>query len=111
MGLQVVTGSWYLGEFIRDRVTLKHWLTGKIERWAESMRTLAGVSCKHLQYVYFGMQKSLQQEQAFLQRVSPSKVDAFGPFKKALRENFLPAIFEGLVERAPGIGVIRLPLK
>ena len=62
MGLQVVMGSWYLGGFIGDGAAEKIWLAGKVEGWAESVGTLAGVSHKHLQSAYAGLQKSLQKE-------------------------------------------------
>ena len=48
------------------------------------------------QYAYAGMQKSLHQEWEFVQQVTPVIGDVFGPVEKALRENFLPALFEGL---------------
>ena len=46
-----------------------------------------------------------------MQRVTPSIGDAFSPVEEALRENFLPALFQDLVEGAPGRGVTRLPAK
>ena len=57
------------------------------------------------------MQKSLYQEWAFVQRVTPGIGDAFGPAEKALRETFMPALFEGLGERASERGVTHLPVK
>ena len=46
-----------------------------------------------------------------MQRVNPGIGDAFVPFEKSLRETFLPALFEGLGEGAPGRGVTCLPVK
>ena len=43
--------------------------------------------------------------------VTPGIGDAFGPVEKALRETFLPALFEVLVEGALERGVTRLPVK
>ena len=71
MVMQIVTGSRYLGGFIRDGAAEKSWLSGKFEVWAESVGTLAGVSRKHLQSAYAGLQKSFQQEWAFLHQVTP----------------------------------------
>ena len=68
----------------------------KITGWAESVETLAGVSCNHSQSTYAVLQKSLQQEWAFVQWVTPGIGDAFGPVVKALRETFVPALSEGL---------------
>ena len=75
------------------------------------MGTLAGVTRKHLQYAYAGLQKSLQQEWAFVQRVTPGIGDAIRPVEKALRETFFLYLFEGLRGGAPGRGVTRLPVK
>ena len=52
---------------------------------SESLDILSGVSCKHPHSAYAGLQKSLQQEWAFVQRVTPGIGDAFGPVEKALR--------------------------
>ena len=62
MGLLVVKESWYLGGFIGYGAAEKSWLAGKVEAWAESIGTLAGVSCKQPQSAYAGLQKSLKQE-------------------------------------------------
>ena len=86
-------------------------MAGKVERWAESMRTLAGASCKHPHSTYSRLQKSLQQEWSFLKQVAPVIGDTFGRVEKALRETFLPDLFEGLGEVAPGRGVTLLPAK
>ena len=37
-----------------------------------------------------------------MQRVAPGIGDAFGPVEKALRENFFPALFEGLGDGSTG---------
>ena len=68
----------------------------KIKGWADSVEILSGVSRKHPQSAYVGLQKSLQQEWAFVQWVTPGIGDAFGPVVKALRETFVPALSEGL---------------
>ena len=111
MVLQVVMGSRYLGGFIGDGAAEKRWLARKVEVWAEFMGSLAGVSHKHPQSTYSVLQKSLQQEWAFIQRVTPGIGDAFCPVDKLLRETFFPALFEGLVERSPGRWVARLQVK
>ena len=61
MGLKVVTGSQYLGGFIGDGAAENSWLARKVDGWGESVGTLAGVSRKHLQSAYAGLQKSLQK--------------------------------------------------
>ena len=79
----------------------KEWLGNKVEGWTESIATLAGVSLMHPQSTYLGLQNSLQQEWAFVQRVTPGVGAAFGPVKDALQEVFLPALFQGLAEGLP----------
>ena len=64
-------GSRYLGGFVGERETESQWVRTKLEGWAESVRTLSRVARKHLQSAYAGLQKSLQQEWAFVQRVTP----------------------------------------
>ena len=46
-----------------------------------------------------------------MQRVTPGIRDAFGLVEEALRETFLPALFQGLGEVTTGRGVTRLPVK
>ena len=66
MGIKIVTGSWYLGSFIRDRAANEIWLVEKVHGWTESVKTLPGISRKHPQSAYTGLQKSLQQEWVFV---------------------------------------------
>ena len=84
MGLHIVTGRRYLGGFIGDGAAEKSWLSGKVEVWADSVGNLAGVACKQPQSDYAGMQKSLQQDWAFVQQVTPGIGDAFGLVEEAL---------------------------
>ena len=83
LGIRVVTGHWYLGGYIRDIEAEGSWLEAKIEGWTESVAILAGVARKQPQSAYAGLQKSLQQELAFVQRVTPGVGDFFGPVEKA----------------------------
>ena len=75
------------------------------------METLAGGSYKRPQSAYAGMEKSLQQEWAFVQRVTPDIEDAFGPVGKALRDTFVPALFQWVGEGTLDRGVTCLPVK
>ena len=61
MGLKFVTGRSYLGGFIREGEAKKMFLADKVAGWAESLEILVGVSRKHPQSAYAGLQKSLQQ--------------------------------------------------
>ena len=75
------------------------------------MKTLSVVGRKQRQSTYAVLQKSLQQEWAFVQQVTPGIGDAFGPTEQALRETFIPDPFQGLVGGTPGIGVTCLLMK
>ena len=104
MGVKIVTGSRYLGVFVGDRAAEDSWMAEKVMGWAESAKTLTGAVLKHPQSAYAGLQNSLQQEWAFVQRVTPGIGDTFGPVEDALWETFLPALFQGLGEETPGRG-------
>ena len=101
----------YLGVYIRDREVEGSWLEAKIKGWTEFMAILAGVAQKHPQSAYVGLQKSLQQEWAFMQRVNLGVSDSFGPVETALKETFVPELIEELREGVPEQGVNRLPVK
>ena len=72
---------------------------------------LAGVAHKHPQSAYAGLQKDLQQEWDFVQRVTPGVGEAFGPVEEALREIFVMALFRGLSEGLPTRKNTGLPVK
>ena len=59
------------------------------------MATLTGVPRPHPQTSYSGLQKSLQQEWAFVQRVTPDIGMALQVAEDMLRDIFLPALFQG----------------
>ena len=46
-----------------------------------------------------------------MQRVTLRVRDSFGPVETALKETFVPALFEGLHEGVPERGITRLPVK
>ena len=111
LGIPVVTGHYYLGGYIGGRETEGSWLATKMKGWTESVTILTGIARKHLQSAYARLQKPLQQEWALVQRVTLVVVDYFGPVDTALKETFLPALFEGLREGVPERGVTSLPAK
>ena len=94
----MVTGHRYLGGFLGDAAAEREWLEKKVQGWTELVAILAGVALKHPQCAYAGLQNSLQQEWAFVQRVTPGVGAAFGPVEEALWEVFVPALFRGLTE-------------
>ena len=66
---------------------------------------------KHPQSAYAGLQKSLQQDWAFLQRVIPGIGDAFGLVEEEIKTVFIPEIFYSVRDRAPGREITRLQVK
>ena len=107
----MVMGSRYLGGYIGERKTEGQWVQEKVEGWADSVRTLTGMARKHPQSAYAGLQKSLQQEWAFVQQVTPGISNAFGPVEEEIAKAFLPALFEGVGDGAPGREITCLPVK
>ena len=79
--------------------------------WDESVRTLARVARKHPQSAYAGLQKSLQQEWEFVQRVTLGIGNAFGPVEEEIKKAFIPELFHGVGYGAPGKAITRLPVK
>ena len=110
LSIRVVMGHRYLGGFLSNMSAEREWLGKKVQGWKESVAILAGVALKHPQSAYAGLQKSLQQEWAFVQRVTPGVGAAFGLVKEALREVFVPALFRGLTEGLPTRENTRLPV-
>ena len=46
-----------------------------------------------------------------MQRVTPDIGDAFGLVEQVLRDDFIPALFQGIGEGTPGSGFSRIPMK
>ena len=61
--------------------------------WAEGVLELSKVVGRYLQAAYAALQKSLQQEWQFLQRVTNGLSNEFKVVEEALAENFLPSLF------------------
>ena len=72
---------------------------------------LPGVARKHSQSAYAVLQKSLQQEWAFMQWVAPEIRDAFGFAEQDLRDTCIPDIFQRLGEGTFGRRVTLISLK
>jgi hypothetical protein len=54
---------------------------------------MAKVAGRHPQTAYAGMQRSLQQEWEFIQRVTDGLSNEFDAIEQALNDKFLPALF------------------
>ena len=94
-GLQIVTGSRYLGGFVGAKEVQDHWMGEKVEGYQDLVATLDGVVCRHPQTAYTGLQKSLKQEWAFVQHVTPDIGMDFQVLKDALQETLLTDLFQG----------------
>jgi hypothetical protein len=92
-GFKIVTGTHYLGGFIGEAAAQKTWLEAKTKDWAEAVSELAMVAERYPQAAYAGLQKSLQQEWQFLQRVTHGLGDEFSAIEQTLTSEFLPALF------------------
>jgi hypothetical protein len=70
------------------------------------------VAVRYPQSAYAGLQKSLQQEWKFLQRVVPEIGDRFAGVEQAISANFLPALFDKKIEENDKRRVLAgLPIK
>ena len=75
--IQIVTGSRYLRGLVGSKAAQDSWLGYKVERWQNIVATLDGVAQWHPQTAYSFLQKTLQQEWAFVKRVTPDIGMAF----------------------------------
>ena len=72
------------------------------------MEVLDGVAFQNPQTAYDGLQKYLQQEWYFVQRVIPNTREALQPMEEALENSFLPALFQRAMDEVPKRGIICL---
>ena len=66
----------YLGGFVGDKVKEREWIEEKVKDWVTAVEAVAEVSRFVPQSAYAGMQRALQQEWTFVQRVVPN-IEAF----------------------------------
>jgi hypothetical protein len=94
MNFKITTGSRYLGSFIGEDSALWDWIRGgKTEEWAEAVTELAPVAPKYPQTAHTGLQKSLQQDRQFVQKVTTGIGPEFKEVEQTLAKTFLPALF------------------
>ena len=74
-----MTGSRYFRGFVGTKASHDRCLVEKVDGWTALVATLSGVARKHPQTPYAGLQKSLQQECAFMKRITPDIGMAFQP--------------------------------
>ena len=113
LSFTVTTGSRYLGGFIGEDAPLREWLRSKTEDWEAAISELASVCQKYPQSAYSGLQKLLQQEWQFVQRVVKNVGHEFEGVERALAQVSLPALFDDNYDDAmdPRRCLAALPVK
>ena len=112
LGFELKTGDRFLGGFLGETSTRDQWLKNKISDWVFGVQELARVAQSYPQTAYAGLQKSLQQEWQYLQRVTADIADHFSPIEKAICDDFLPALFgEPCLEDSYRRPLAALPVK
>jgi len=98
LGFKVTTGHRYLGGFIGEKEALQEWIEELTKNWSQAVADLASVAKAYPQTTYAGLQKSLQQEWQFVQRVVENIGDNFTNVAEAISQLFLPALFNDELE-------------
>jgi hypothetical protein len=93
LGFTIVTGTRYLGGFVGSAEDQSDWVKSKTSDWVAAVHELSQVAARYPQSAYAGLQKSLQQEWQFLQRVTEGLDSEFEGIEEALTTKFLPALF------------------
>eukprot|EP00978_Attheya_sp_CCMP212_P039959 scaffold213016_cov49-Attheya_sp.AAC.2 len=86
--------------YVGARAETKEWIGEKADEWTAGIKAFAKVAPRFPQTAYAGIQKSLQQEWQFVQRVIDGIGGEFAEVEAALTEVFLPALF-GETSRHP----------
>eukprot|EP00978_Attheya_sp_CCMP212_P005533 scaffold12431_cov57-Attheya_sp.AAC.8 len=111
LGFKITTGSRYLGGFIGEAAPQEEWVRGKTDAWATAVTTIAKVCQHYPQLAYAGLQKSLQQEWQFLQRVTDGISTEFESVKSSLKDDFLPGLLGQSKIGQPLRDLLALPVK
>jgi hypothetical protein len=93
LGFKVQTGSRYLGGYIGSKADRELWVQEKVTFWTSAVTDLAFAALSHPQTAFAGLQKSLQHEWQFIQRVIDDIGDSFFNVKAAIADIFLPALY------------------
>jgi hypothetical protein len=93
INIQYTRGTRYVGGFVGSPNLEDEWIVPQVRKWAEGVRTLAKVARRFPHTAYAGLVWSLQAEWQYLSRVSQHAAVHLGPIETALREEFIPALF------------------
>ena len=111
VGLTIVTGHRYLGGYLGEPEDERRYIEQKVEAWEEGVEALSKIAKNHPQAAYAGMQRSLQQEWQFLQRVTEDLGPTFCGIEERLAKKFIPALF-GTELEDPAVRILStLPVK
>ena len=91
----IVTGKRYLGGYLGDPAGKEQYLKDKINQWVLSLSRLSAACHQCPQAAYCALQKSLQMEWQYVQRVVDCSPALFAPLEDAIAQTFLPALFHG----------------
>lgn len=112
LGFKIKTGHRYLGGFVGSDMARSEWLENRIQDWCFGVRELAKVAVKSPQTAHQGLLKSLQQEWQFVQRVCKDVGAFFEPIERAIKEDFLPALFGTTTDEVSSLRELQcLPIK
>lgn len=78
---------------VGDEVSRDAWLSKKMSDWEASVLDISDTAHKFPQSAFAGLQKSLQHEWGFVQRVVPDIGPQFWPLEEAITNTFLSALF------------------
>jgi hypothetical protein len=93
LNFTVTTGHRYLGGFIGDQDAFEPWIKEQSTCWTEAVTSLASVAKNFPQSAYSGLQKLLQQEWQFVQRVRKDTGMDFTEVERTISQSFLPTFF------------------
>jgi hypothetical protein len=116
IGVQIVTGQRFLGGYIGCDTGKALYMEKKVKHWNGCIEKLTEIAKSQPQAAFSALTKSLQCEWNYYQRVIPDCESFFQPLETALKEKFIPAVFDGeigdherklfsLPARMGGIGV------
>ena len=90
---KIKTGYRYLGSFIGEKERQTDWVEEKISDWIKAVENLSEVAVYVPQSAYAGMQRALQQEWTFMQRVIPGISASFFRLESTIKDCFFLKLF------------------
>lgn len=105
---QLKTGNRFLGGFIGNEAQFPEWLKEKTDTWLACLEDLEPLFQHHPQTAFTALQKSLQHEWQFIQRVNPCPPASFQKLEDSISQSLLPALFG---QAPPERALTALPFK